>query len=176
MWSFLPGERGLLMSSSFPTTEQVPADAHAERAVTGAIELISGLRSMRQEAGLPPATPLTLAVTGGGDAEALRGQAELLERLGHARIDGDRPGGVPLAVGDARIGVHGDGLAERVRDRLRRQVETARAEHAKAERKLGDDRFVQRAPAAVVSEERARAERFARELEELRRRLDELER
>jgi valyl-tRNA synthetase len=162
------------MTSPFPTPDEVPADAGAERAVTGAIELISGLRSMRQEAGLPPAAPLVLAVTGGGDAEALRAQAGLIERLGHARIDGDRPGGVPLTVGDARVGVHGEGLADRVRDRLRRQVETARAELGKAERKLADDRFVQRAPAAVVAEERLRADRFGRELEELARRLDEL--
>jgi valyl-tRNA synthetase len=175
LWSFLPGERPLLLHCPFPEAGEIPNDAAAERAVGAAIEVITALRRLRQDVGLPPATPLELGISGGDDADALRAQAPLLERLGHAGVGAGGDGGVPLLVGDARVTVRGEGLATRVRGRLEKRLDAARAELEKAERKLANERFVGRAPQAVVAEERERADRFRRELADLEAQLGELE-
>jgi len=77
-------------------------------------------------------------------------------------------------AGDARVLVVGEGLADALRGRLAKQLQTAEAELAKAASKLANERFVQNAPAAVVREEREREARFGREVAELRDRLREL--
>jgi valyl-tRNA synthetase len=160
------------VGSPFPTADDVPQDADAERQVGVAIAAITGLRRLRQDAGLGPRAPLEIAVTNDPDGEALCAQAGLLEGLGHARLDGAEEGrGVPIPAGEATVSVFGGGLADRVRDRLLRRLADAEAEVAKAESKLANPRFVERAPTEVVAEERERVARFGREAAELRRQL-----
>lgn len=107
----------------------------------------------------------------GSDAAALRGQAGLLAGLGAAELVDDGAGGVPLVAGDATLHVRGEGLAERLRGRLEKRLADAEAEQRKAEGKLGNERFVAKAPAEVVAEERERAARFGAEVGELREQL-----
>jgi valyl-tRNA synthetase len=71
--------------------------------------------------------------------------------------------------------IQGDGLAGKLRDRLAKRLEEALAEHKKAEAKLGNAKFVERAPAEVVEEERERSERFARDAAELEAQLAALD-
>jgi valyl-tRNA synthetase len=65
------------------------------------------------------------------------------------------------------VRIEGEGLAERLRTRLEKRLADTRGELEKAERKLANKGFVDRAPATVVAEERERAERFGREAEAL---------
>jgi valyl-tRNA synthetase len=51
--------------------------------------------------------------------------------------------------------------------RLEARREELRAEVSRAEGKLGNERFVERAPAEVVEEEREKLARYRAELEEL---------
>jgi valyl-tRNA synthetase len=129
---------------------------------------------MRQDAGLGPREPLELAVSGGVDAEHLRAQRDLVAGLGRATIVDATAGGVPVVVGDARVQVGGDALAVALRGKIERRAAEARGELAKAHGKLANAGFVDRAPAAVVAEERERAERLGREVEGLDARLAEL--
>jgi valyl-tRNA synthetase len=176
IWGFLPDREGLLVRSPFPTADDVPRDATAERQVGVAIAAITGLRRLRQDAGLGPRAPLTVAVSDGRDGDALRAQADLLRGLGHAELNGSATSaGVPIPAGDATVSVRGEGLADRLRSRLQKRLSEAEAERAKAEQKLGNSRFVERAPREVVDEERDRLARFGREADELRVQLDALE-
>jgi valyl-tRNA synthetase len=172
IWSYLPDREELLVRSPFPTADDVPRDGDAERQVAVAIAAITGLRRLRQDAGLGPRAPLDIAVSDDPDGAALRAQAALLEGLGHARLDGAGEGrGVPIPAGDATVSVFAEGLADRVRDRLRRRLADAEGELRKAEGKLANPRFVERAPNEVVAEERERVARFGREADELREQL-----
>jgi valyl-tRNA synthetase len=68
----------------------------------------------------------------------------------------------------------GDGAAGGARiakPRFEQELAKARAEIERASRKLADARFVERAPAHLVQEERDKLERFEREADELRERL-----
>ena len=57
--------------------------------------------------------------------------------------------------------------AEAVAARLEKRREELRAEVERAERKLGNEGFVAKAPAEVVEEERGKLERYRAELAEL---------
>ncbi len=81
---------------------------------------------------------------------------------------------MPVTVGDATLQVRGEGLADALRPRLVGRLEAARTEGERATRKLADERFVSRAPAALVEAEREKAGRFALEAAELEARLDAL--
>ena len=129
---------------------------------------------MRQDAGLGPREPLELAVSGGADAAHLRAQHDLLAGLGRATIVEATAGGVPVVVGDARVLVGGGALAVALRGKIERRVAEARADLAKVGAKLANAGFVDRAPPAVVAEERERADRLGREVEALDARLAEL--
>jgi valyl-tRNA synthetase len=85
-------------------------------------------------------------------------------------VDGDGPGASdhPVAsVGPFRVLASADVDAEAVAGRLERRREELRAEVERAERKLGNEGFVAKAPVEVVEEERGKLERYRAELEEL---------
>ena len=78
-------------------------------------------------------------------------------------------------IGDATLQVPRRGPRGRVAAAARRAGSTAaRTERERATRKLADERFVARAPAALVEAERDKASRFAIEAAELEARLDAL--
>jgi valyl-tRNA synthetase len=173
IWPYLPGDRGLLMQAAFPTADGAE-DPEAARAVSAVIELVTELRRMRQDAGLRPSEPLEVAISGGADAAHLRAQADLLAGLGRAVIVADTVGAVPVEIGDARALVGGGALAVALRGKLERRLADAHGDLTKAQAKLANGGFVDRAPAVVVAEERERAARLQREVEALEARLAEL--
>ena len=77
-----------------------------------------------------------------------------------------------IPVGDAPVTVLAPGGAENAAAALRAGAREGRGrDRARASRKLADARFVERAPAHLVQEERDKLERFEREAAELRERL-----
>jgi valyl-tRNA synthetase len=74
-------------------------------------------------------------------------------------------------VGDVPVAVLAPGGAEDTRPRFEQDLVKAEAEIDRARRKLSDERFVERAPAHLVQEERDKLERFERDAAELRERL-----
>ena len=69
------------------------------------------------------------------------------------------------------------GLSEELRrgevERLRKEIERVEGEVSRAEGKLSNEKFVDRAPAAVVEAEREKLEQSSALLETLKTRLDE---
>jgi valyl-tRNA synthetase len=174
LWRFAGGD-GLLMLAAFPVAGEIERDPEAESAVESAIEAVRSLRRLRDDAGLSPRAPLAIEIEGGADAERLRRASDLLDSLGGATLNGSAErAAVPIVVGDATLQVRGEGLADALRPRLVDRLAAARTERERATRKLEDDRFVSRAPAALVEAERDKASRFALEAAELEARLDAL--
>ncbi len=86
-----------------------------------------------------------------------------------ARVEAAEDGRAdPIAsVGAVQILASPEIDAEAVATRLERRREELRSEVARAEGKLANEKFVARAPAELVEEERAKLERYRAELEEL---------
>jgi valyl-tRNA synthetase len=159
IWSFHPSRRGHLAVHDFPVADRGLIDAEAEAEVGTAIDLTRRLRAWRDLVDAPAATVLA------GRLE--EGEApEFVGRLSRFRFDGG--GGEPVAsVGPVRVLATEEIDPGAVRERLEARRGELRSEVARAEGKLGNERFVERAPPEVVAEEREKLESYRAELEEL---------
>jgi valyl-tRNA synthetase len=159
VWSYHPARQGHLAVHPFPRSDASLFDQAAEAEMGEAIDLTRDLRTWRDLVEL--ASKSTLPVH---TADPL---PEFVSRL--ARVEAaDGGSGDPIAsVGTVQILASPEIDAEAVAARLERRREELRSEVARAEGKLSNEKFVARAPAELVEEERAKLERYRVELEEL---------
>ena len=159
IWSYHPARRGHLVIHAFPQADESLFDDAAEADVETGIALTQRLRAWRDLVDLPAAAILAARVEG---AEP----PEFVARLARFAFESD--GGDPVAtVGPVRVLPSAELDAEAVAARLERRRAELRGEVERAERKLGNEGFVAKAPAEVVEEERGKLERYKAELAEL---------
>jgi valyl-tRNA synthetase len=159
IWSYHPSRQGHLTVHPFPGARESLRDPEAEAEVRAGIDLTRRLRAWRDLVEAPAATVLPAR------AEGARPQ-EFVGRL--ARFAFGEDGGDPVAaVGPVKILASAEIDAEAIAARLEARREELRAEVARGEGKLGNEKFVARAPAEVVEEERQKLDRYRAELEEL---------
>jgi len=159
IWGYMPDRETQLIVAPWPRSDPARLDADAESEVGAAIELTRGLRRWRELAGVAPGTTLR-ARTGAG-------VHPLVARLARLELEGETAGEAVAAIGAIEV-LPSAGLdPEVVAIRLEERRERLRAEVARAEGKLGNERFVANAPAEVVAGERDKLERYRIELEEL---------
>jgi valyl-tRNA synthetase len=160
VWSYHPSREGHLEVHSFPQADRSLFDDEAESKIGSGIELTRRLRAWRDMVEAPAATQLSCVVEGGAQPE------EFVARL--ARFEFVENGGDPIAaVGPVRVLASAEIDAEAIAARLEKRREELRSEVARAEGKLANEKFVARAPAELVEEERTKLERYRAELEEL---------
>ncbi|MDX6602527.1 MAG: valyl-tRNA synthetase [Solirubrobacterales bacterium] len=160
VWSYHPSREGHLEVHSFPQADRSLFDDEAESKIGSGIELTRRLRAWRDMVEAPAATQLSCIVEGGAQPE------EFVARL--ARFEFVENGGDPIAaVGPVKVLASAEIDAEAIAARLEKRREELRSEVARAEGKLANEKFVARAPAELVEEERTKLERYRAELEEL---------
>ncbi|HYP47140.1 MAG TPA: valine--tRNA ligase [Thermoleophilaceae bacterium] len=170
IWSFLPGERGLLAAESpWPEADEALVDEHAESELARVIAAVTALRRSREEvsAKASVAIPARLEADGYGEL------AEQVARLARFEFSDDGsaagvvasvpvPGGVVQVLpSEAFDAAEAERRIAAKREHLRREIE-------RFERRLANEGFVAKAPAEVVEEER-------RKLGEARQSLERLE-
>jgi valyl-tRNA synthetase len=148
IWSFMPGDRELLMATPFPSVEGVERRPDLERKAEEAMEVISEARRLagegqEVEVTIPPEFLFRSVLDRVRGVQVVQGTADVVPIVA-ARAD--------RATLEARLGV------------VRSELERARG-------KLSNERFVSGAPAAVVDAEREKASRFEAEAAELEQRL-----
>ena len=166
IWSQLGGAAsGRLISAAWPVYDDGLIDAAAAAEMDWVIRLISDIRAVRAEMNVPAAGRISLLIK---DADAaartrLLTHGDIITRL--ARLDsiGDAPSAIP--AGSVQLVLDGAtailplagviDLAQE-RDRLQREIGKIDDEIAKAEKKLGNDSFVAKAPPEVVEEQKER--------------------
>jgi len=168
-WSRLPGSEGL-MALHAPPLAPGPRDEDAEAEIAGVREVVTALRAYRSTRGLPPRTPLVMSPAPHPAVAALDAVAEAPDEVVPTLVATLLGDGRSIAVGPAADAVDPEVERARVRDELAR----AEAELERAKRKLGDARFVERAPAHLVDGEREKAARYAAERDALAARLSAL--
>ncbi len=159
IWSHHPARTGHLAVHPFPEADESLVDDAAEADVEAGIELTRRLRAWRDLVEVPVASTLAARLDG----------VEPQEFVGRlARVEFVEDGGDPVAaVGPVRVLATDEIDAQAVAERLEKRREELRAEVERAERKLGNEGFVGKAPAEVIEEERGKLERYRGELEEL---------
>ncbi len=174
----LAGKQGAsIMLAPYPQPQPEKIDIAAEQDIAFIKELVGACRNLRGEMNLSPALKIPALAT--GDAATLQRAfpyLKALARLSEASVveqlpDNDAPVQI---VGECRLMLQVEVDRDAERARISKEVDRLEAEIAKANAKLGNAAFVQRAPAAVVAQERERIAGFGATLEKLRAQLTKL--
>jgi valyl-tRNA synthetase len=156
---------GLLIAAPWPQLDEVLVDPEAEAEIDWLIRAIGALRVARSELRVPPATKLRLEVHDAAPdtVQRLRRHREALLRL--ARLSAlDTAEGVPakgalqVIVDEATFALPLAGVIDldEERRRLDKELAKATAELERFDQKLANPKFLERAPAEVVDEQRSR--------------------
>jgi valyl-tRNA synthetase len=157
IWGYLPDRERQLVVAEYPQADPALVDGEAERELETAIATVRSVRRWRDLVGVPAGAVLPARMDGAD---------HLVARL--ARLNFDGADGEPLAtIGPVEVLASGEIDADEARRRIEAERERLRSEVERAERKLANDGFVAKAPEDVVAEERAKLERYRRELDEL---------
>ena len=168
----LAGVRGTsIMLAAYPVSDGNAAYTDSATRIATLKELVNACRTLRSEMNLSPAQRVPLVIE--GDAGLINALAPYIKALGKlsevSAVDRLADADAPVAlVGDLRVMLVVEIDRDAERTRLAKEITRIEGEIKKAEGKLGNASFVDRAPTAVVEQERARLEDFARMLQKLR--------
>jgi len=169
-----------IMLAQFPEADLSLIDEAAEARMAELKALTYACRNLRGEMNISPAQRLPLVIAGGADKAALQTFAPLIKglaKLSEVELadEIDEKALVPVAlVGEARLMLKVDIDLDAERERLGKEIVRLEAEAAKAQNKLGNASFVDRAPPAIVAQERERLASFQAALDKLRPQLARL--
>jgi valyl-tRNA synthetase len=174
----LAGRAGAtVMLAPYPVSEPAKIDLEAEAQIATVKEHVRAVNNLRSENKLSPAQRVPLVAAGNaGEIASAAVYLPSLARVSGVRIEQELPASnAPVAiVGTNRLMLEIEIDLAAERERLAK--EKARIEHevVKAQGKLGNASFVERAPAAVVAQERERLAGFQATLLKLTAQLDGL--
>ena len=164
-----------IMLQAYPRADLTRCDEKSEAWVATLKSMVNACRSLRGEMNLSPAqrVPLIIATgTAADDAATLTAFAPYissLARLSEVQIVTELPNDdAAVAIAGAfrlMLKVEIDVAVER--ERLNKEIARLQGEIAKTQGKLSNTSFVDRAPAAVVEQERKRMEEFSATLGQL---------
>ncbi len=165
IYRYVPGADGLV-AAGLPEAVGAAADERAEAAVARVIEAVQALRGWRDFAGVKAAATVPARLA----AEGYEETREHLARLGRvswaAEPDGAEPvASVPVPGGAIEILPSDDVDLDGAERRLAAARAKLEAEIERAERKLANQGFVDKAPPEVVQAERDKLKRLRAELE-----------
>jgi valyl-tRNA synthetase len=187
IWQKLPkreGEAPTVTLAAFPAGEPSWADPDAERDVHYLQDIVSTIRTVRSERGVPPSRKIAAIIDeiDAASAAMLQGQAAFIKQLAgletlEFRADvAPGPDTVKRVLEHAHVYIPLAGIVDRAGEvaKLQKELAGADKEAASLAAKLGNERFVAHAPAAVVDEARARAAQLAERRHKLQATLAEL--
>ena len=160
-----------IMLSRYPQADSARADGEAQGEMAHLKDLINATRNLRGEMSLSPAQKVPLFVEGeAARAAACAPYMAALARLSEVHVVSALPeGDAPVAiVGDWRVMLHVEIDREAEIARLDKEIARLDGEIAKARGKLSNASFVDKAPAAVVDQEKKRLADFTATVEKLR--------
>ncbi len=171
-----------IVTARYPEAQLEKVDPKADAWVGQLKAVLTVCRNLRSEMGLSPGDKVPLLTL--GDAAFVESAAPVIKalaRLAEVRVFTEEAAfaaatqAAPVAVaGEVRLALHVEIDPEAERARLGKEIARLEGEIAKAEAKLGNASFVERAPAAVVAQERERLEGFRQALSRLRDQRDRL--
>ncbi|MDP1905893.1 MAG: valine--tRNA ligase [Pseudomonadota bacterium] len=160
-----------IMLAAFPKADPARQDAAAAAEMANLKELTNAVRNLRGEMSLSPALKVPLYLEGNrGQARSYAPYMKLLGRLSEVHVVEKLPeGDAPVAiVGDWRLMLHIEIDRDAEIARLDKEIARLTGEIAKANVKLSNASFVDRAPPAVVDQEKKRLADFESTLEKVR--------
>ncbi len=158
LWGHVPGTEGLLMGHPYPQADPARIDAGAEEELGRAIAAVQELRGWRDRIGAAPSAVIPARLQAGGYERTAAHVARLARlELTEAGANGAEPVATVTVPGGSVAVLPSEavdlGAAQRRIDERRAWLD---GEISRAEKKLANQGFVAKAPAAVVEAERAK--------------------
>ncbi|HEY8068422.1 MAG TPA: valine--tRNA ligase [Burkholderiales bacterium] len=172
----LAGKSGeTIMLSPYPKSQPEKIDAAAEKEIALAKEVVNAARNLRSELKVAPKDRILFFMTGQPTAGTSISMTSLARASELRVVDSLPASDSPIAVvGPHRLMPHIEVDPAAEKERLKKEIARIEGEIVKARAKLGNASFVDRAPAKVVEQERARLAGFEATLAKLRPQLDKL--
>jgi valyl-tRNA synthetase len=190
IWSYLPAEPassdnpdGLLIKERWPVYDESIDYSEAEARIDTAMEIIKAVRAVRVEAEAAPSRKVSVIVrtdTLGDMIPEIRAHICKIANVDSIKaepLSAEAPDDVMSAViNGGEILVPLDELVDKAAEieRLNKEKKRLEGEVMRVEKKLANQGFVSKAPAAVVEEERQKGERYKEMLSTVTARLEAL--
>ncbi|MCP4301324.1 MAG: valine--tRNA ligase [Gammaproteobacteria bacterium] len=173
-----------IMLRPYPDAADSAPDTEAVDDIEWVKQFILGIRQIRGEMDISPGKKLPVLLQGASNTDQQRAanHATLIQVVGRVEsvtvlADGQPPPAAATALlGDLRLLVPMKGLidVDAERQRLEKRMDKVRDDLARTNGKLGNENFVNNAPADVVTQERERAADFERTITQLTEQLEKL--
>ncbi len=175
IWQALPHDGESIMISDWPKYNDELVNSAAEQDMTVIMEAIKGVRNVKNEMNVPPSKKIKFFVVT-EEAELFKQATAFLEKLASAsevNICADKEGipenVVSVVNSKAEILLPLDELVDKEKEieRLTKEKAKLEGEIKRVEGKLSNKGFTDKAPAAVVEEERQKGEKYKAMLEKV---------
>ena len=182
IYSKLVPEEESLMMSSWPVYEEKWNDAENEKILNHYKEIVRGVRNVRSEMNVPNSRKATIYVVCEDEKlsaglAVLKESAMMMASAGDFIVQADKSGiaddAVSVVVPDATVYVPLEELIdfEQEKERLTKEETRLNKEIARSNGMLNNEKFVSKAPAAKVQEEREKLEKYEQMLAQVKERL-----
>ena len=174
-----------VMLQRYPEASSEQQDDNAEAELEWVKNFILGIRQIRGEMDISPGKALPVLLVDSSDNDRLFAErnALLLRRVG--RVESVRaldateepPASATALLGNMRLLVPLAGIIDKDAEkaRINKQRERIATDLARSKGKLGNEKFVNNAPADVVTQEKQRVAEFERQLSQLDEQLERLD-
>ncbi len=184
VWQSMPHVGDAIVVADYPVEHAEFDNPIAERQINQLIELIKAVRNIRNEAGAPMSKPVDLLIKVDNDENAaiFNATKEYIDRFCHpaqlvidSQIDEPKLAMSGILAG-ATVYIP---MAELVdldeeKARMEKEIKKLEQEVQRSTKKLSNEKFVANAPAAVVEEEKAKAQEWEQKLLAAKERLASL--
>ena len=167
IWQALPHEGEYLITSRWPEYQQALDFRAEEQAMEAVKDAISAVRARRAEMNVPPSKKAQLIIVTDHPADYEQGR-HFITRMAYAsevtvtdKAPEDLSGMVTVVTHGANVYLPLAELVdfEKERERIAKERQKAAENLARIEQKLSNEKFVSKAPEAVVNAEREKAEK-----------------
>jgi len=174
-----------IMLQPYPETNEDQIDPQAVLEIEWLQAFVLGVRKIRSSMDIKPGKPLPVLLQNGSDSDQQLLEANNTYLKSLARIEsiqwlqaGDEaPESATALVGEMKVLIPMAGLIDKDAElaRLAKEIEKLEKDIARTEGKLGNEKFVAKAPAAVVEKEREKLKDATASLQQLKEQRDKIE-
>jgi len=178
-------EGGTIMRQPYPVVNEKQINRDSETEMEWVQSFILGVRTIRGEMNIPPGKPLPVLLANGNDNDArlLEAHGAYLNTLAKLESvtwldDADSaPESATALVGEMKVLIPMAGLINKEDElaRLNKQVEKLEKDLARTGGKLNNEKFVSKAPEAVVDKERQKVVEMQKSLSNLKEQIHRIE-
>ena len=178
-------EEESIMISSWPVYREDWSDPAAEQIIEKVKDIVKGVRNIRSEMNVAPSKKIHVIIVSekeedGSQLDVLKEMYQKLMNAGQVTVQADKDGigedAISLVVPGAVAYLPLDELVdkEKERERLLKEEERLAKELKRSQGMLNNEKFLSKAPAAKVQEEREKMEKYQKMMEQVKERLKQL--